>query len=310
MTVFNGERYLREAIQSILDQTYTNFFFLIVDDCSSDRTPKLLRSYNDERIQVITNKRNLGVTDSLNIGLTEINTEYIARMDADDISLPERLEEQMRIIEGNKNASLVVNSYYLIDESGRETGISAPSIVEPIEDFYCGPSMFMKKECVQKAGNYRSFFKYSQDYDLYLRLLEEGEVLTIVKPLYKHRRHSSSISTTKRQEQRLYYSLAMIMSEQRKRCGKDILWGKSGKTIDSIREEIFGLPDKQKKKILSSTYATWGHAACRVGRNLSALEFAIKSLGLYPCNYRAWLIILKIIPGIIGYLKEAKAGTS
>jgi len=96
MSVFNGEAYLSEAIESILDQTYKNFEFIIINDCSTDNSKKILRKYAnaDKRIQLINNKQNLGLTKSLNFGLKNSHGEFVARMDSDDISLPIRLEEQ------------------------------------------------------------------------------------------------------------------------------------------------------------------------------------------------------------------------
>jgi glycosyltransferase involved in cell wall biosynthesis len=94
MSVFNGEKFLKEAIESILKQTFKDFVFLIIDDASTDRSVEIIRSYSDFRIQLIQNKNNLGLAASLNLGLAECKTPYVARMDADDISLPHRLKVQ------------------------------------------------------------------------------------------------------------------------------------------------------------------------------------------------------------------------
>src|SRR5262245_60671731 len=95
MAVHNGEKYLRQAINSMLGQTFTDFEFIIVNDCSTDNTAQVINSYHDPRIRIITNEQNLGLTRSLNLALDAASGEYIARLDCDDVSLPERLERQV-----------------------------------------------------------------------------------------------------------------------------------------------------------------------------------------------------------------------
>jgi len=99
MSVYNGEKYLGEAIDSVLGQTFTDFDFIIVNDGSTDGSPGIIQSYRDERIRVINNEKNIGLTKSLNKAIKESGGEYIARQDADDISLPERFEEQVWFLE-------------------------------------------------------------------------------------------------------------------------------------------------------------------------------------------------------------------
>jgi len=119
MSVYNGEKYLREAIDSILNQTFTDFEFLIVNDGSTDRTAEILRSYDDPRIIIINNEKNIGLTKSLNIGLRMAKGEYIARMDADDVSMPERLQKQIELLNQKKNTGLVGTYYTIINEKGK-----------------------------------------------------------------------------------------------------------------------------------------------------------------------------------------------
>ena len=131
MSVYNGERYLNEAIDSILAQTFTDFEFLIIDDASTDSTPKILHSYDDPRIRIVTNEENLGLTKSLNKGLALAQGEYIARMDADDISLPERLMMQLNFLIDNKTVPLVGSGAIMIDEDGKSIGkMNLPILAE------------------------------------------------------------------------------------------------------------------------------------------------------------------------------------
>src|SRR5512146_2439112 len=99
MPVYNSAPYLREAVDSILAQTFTDFEFIIVDDGSSDETPQILDGYGDARIRRLRNERNMGVVPTLNCGLAAARGRYVARHDADDISLPTRLEQQVRFLD-------------------------------------------------------------------------------------------------------------------------------------------------------------------------------------------------------------------
>ena len=131
MSVYNGEKYLREAIESILNQTFTDFEFLIVNDGSTDSSLEIILSYPDERIRVIRNDRNIGLTKSLNKALQQAKGEYIARQDADDISLQNRFEEQLIYLEKHPEVALLGTSAYKIDERGE---ILAKVIVPTEED--------------------------------------------------------------------------------------------------------------------------------------------------------------------------------
>ena len=117
MPVYNGEKYLREAIESILGQFFGDFEFIIINDGSTDSTETIIKSFNDDRIVYINNPNNLGLSKSLNIGIRAAKGKYIARMDADDISLPERFEKQIEFLEKNLEISIVGTAAKLIDEN-------------------------------------------------------------------------------------------------------------------------------------------------------------------------------------------------
>ena len=106
MSVYNGDRYLREAIDSILNQTLDNFEFIIIDDGSTDASNQIIKSYRDPRLKMVKNKENIGLTKSLNIGIGLCCGEYIARMDADDISLPKRLEIQYKFMDDHPEVGI------------------------------------------------------------------------------------------------------------------------------------------------------------------------------------------------------------
>ncbi len=201
MPVYNGEKFLNEAINSILNQTLKDFNFVIVNDASKDNSLKLIKEYTDKRIKLIKNKRNLGFIGSLNEGLKHIKTKYIACMNQDDISHPKRLEKEFNFLEKHPKIFLVGTSAIYIDENGKEickfrkyncskmlawrlrksNGIIYPSI------------MFRNKDIS---------FDRLHEYGFYYRLLKRGENLTnLPEFLIKYRVHSKAISSYDKENQ-------------------------------------------------------------------------------------------------------------
>lgn len=183
MSVYNAEKYLREAIESILDQSFDDFEFIIVDDKSIDNSAHIIKSYakRDNRIKYIKNDTNRGLTYSLNKALKLAKGKYIARMDADDISIKERLEVQYNYLENNKDVFLLGTSAYNIDEDGEIVGErNIPleyekikkkiNLVNPI----IHPSVMFRKKDVLAIGGYNENFKKVQDYELWFRIIANG----------------------------------------------------------------------------------------------------------------------------------------
>ncbi len=193
MSVFNGEKYLGEAVDSILNQTFKDFEFIVINDGSTDGTREILESYNDSRI-VLIHQENIGLTKSLNKGIALAKGEYIARQDADDISMPERLEKQIEFLENHKNIVLLGTAIKCIDINGVHLKtVKYPhdytSIRKAINRFNCfyHGSVIFKRHCFLELGGYREFFIKSQDYDLWLRFVEKFEAANLSLPLYKYR---------------------------------------------------------------------------------------------------------------------------
>ncbi len=197
MPVYNSEKYLRESIESILNQYFLNFEFIIIDDCSTDSSLKIIKSYKDERIKLIQNKENLGTVKSRNIGLKEAQGKYIAIMDSDDISLRNRLNTQIYYLEHNPNIYLIGSSAIFIDENGKDI-----KKFRKYDDYKmlawrlpqsCGiihsSVMFRNTgECL-----YNEFYESAHDYNLYLELLDKGKNLTnLPQFLVKHREHDKA----------------------------------------------------------------------------------------------------------------------
>ncbi len=210
MSVYNGEKYLREAVESILNQTFSDFEFLIVDDCSIDGTPRILNDYQqkDKRIKVIKNDRNMGLTRSLNKAIKQSSGNYIARMDADDIAIKERLEKQVNFMERNPDVVLLGTAYYEIDKYGRELSRKFfPTTDRDIRKIlmkynpFCHASVVMRHSAFDKAGLYDESILKTQDYDLWFRLASVGKVANLSEILMKRRYDGNNISIAQENEQ-------------------------------------------------------------------------------------------------------------
>ncbi len=197
MAVYNGSRFLRTAVDSILNQTYRNFNFLIVDDASTDGSREMILSIKDPRITLLCLDKNVGQTAALNVGLRNIESPWIARMDADDYSAPTRFEEQMRAIEDNPFLRCVGTFAWMFREDpSRSEGV----VTRPVNDHaikrhllkgapMIHGTMVVSREAMNQAGGYSERYRYSQDLDLFNRLLTRFPVANIPKPLLGFRRH-------------------------------------------------------------------------------------------------------------------------
>ena len=131
MPVYNGERFLRSAISSVLAQTYDDWELIVVDDGSNDSTPDILMSYSDSRIKVLRHEQNRKVAACCNRAMSVASGRYIARLDADDACLPTRLAEQVSYMEANPDAALVGSAAYEINEEGVRTGFHHHGVIQP-----------------------------------------------------------------------------------------------------------------------------------------------------------------------------------
>jgi glycosyltransferase involved in cell wall biosynthesis len=208
MPVKDGEKYLSEAVDSILAQTNTNYEFIIIDDGSTDATPSILNGYIDPRIVRIKNKQNVGIPTSLNEGIALAKGEYIARMDADDISLPERFEKQAAYLDHHLQIGVVGSSIKTINEQGHIIGSSSfsndPELMEWVLLFgspMAHPSVMMRTALVKKAGGYSTKYILSADYDFWGRLSKHTKLANLSETLLYYRVHAESISIKNRTEQ-------------------------------------------------------------------------------------------------------------
>lgn len=215
MAVFNGERHLKQAVDSILTQTFTDFEFIIIDDCSTDETKSILESYSDPRLTVLRNSKNIGLTKSLNRGIRQARGRYLARMDADDISEPSRFTRQIGFLESHPRHAVVGSFARVIDDKSSlitrwELPVDDPGIHRRLkrDNGIIHGSALIRMECLKAVGCYDGTIPYSQDYDLWLRLSERFRLANLPEYLYSQRRHGHSIKATRRDEQKKCVVLA------------------------------------------------------------------------------------------------------
>ena len=200
MAVHNGEKYLSSAIKSILDQNFKNFELIIIDDGSEDSTVGIINKFLDKRIRFYKQEKR-GLAASLNQGISLAKGEYIARMDADDISLMERLEEQVNFLNENPNYAFCGTWAQLINGQGEIFGeIHFPKGDKMIRRVlmqynpFIHPSLCLRKKALKKIGGYDESFIRAQDYDLVLRLMREYKGANLGQSLLQYRQSERSIS--------------------------------------------------------------------------------------------------------------------
>lgn len=197
MPVFNSAAYLREAIESVLEQTFADFELIIINDGSLDESEKIIQSYSDNRIRYIKNERNEGLVYTLNRGIQAANGVWIARMDGDDISCPERFEKQVAFLKKHPEVKMLSTTARLINEAGAVTGVWQEDVKHitpeqirkrlPFDNCIVHPAVMGSTEIFRKYG-YNMAQKQAEDYDLWLRIVADGVAIhKIAEPLLLHR---------------------------------------------------------------------------------------------------------------------------
>lgn len=236
MSVYNGEKYLSESIDSILNQSYENFEFIIINDNSHDSTKNIIneRIKADKRIKVINNNTNIGLTKSLNKGIEIANGEFIARMDADDISFPERLAIQYQILENTK-ADICFCSSEFVNEISEKVWIWKESnwyftLWRSLfsNNYGLHPTVMFRRDSILKLGGYNIEFLFAQDYDLWDRCSEHNLKFVYTQiPLFRYFFRDQGVSRQRLTEQEIYARKVSFRAIQRilPECDDDELYG-------------------------------------------------------------------------------------
>lgn len=191
MSVYNGMPFLAQSVKSILNQSYKNFEFIIIDDGSTDKSFSFLKKIKDKRLTVIKNKKNIGLANSLNVALKKTKGNLIARMDSDDISLKNRFKEQVNFLRNHKDIDVCGTWAGLINAKGEKIGIKKmPTddklIKKSIKSFspIIHPTMMAKAKFFRNLNGYRPEFDYAEDYDLLIRAKNKFKMANIPKTLF------------------------------------------------------------------------------------------------------------------------------
>lgn len=263
MSCFNAGKFLAEAIESVLQQTFTDFEFILIDDGSTDDTLDIIKRYalKDSRV-VLIEKENTGLTDSLNIGIRASRGKWIARLDADDVALPNRLEEQFSFVKDSSDILLVGSGFIEIDHHGKivkthdypKRHHALSSNLKKSKKFFPHSSAMFRSDVVKRIGGYNPKIICAEDRDLWLRLAEQGRIACIDKSLVKIRKHSNNISNSEGGRAQALYGLAATICHflrgkgvvDPSTCEKDEDWRAFMEWIE-LRFEQEGVLERRKK---------------------------------------------------------------
>lgn len=227
MSVYNGETYLAEAIDSMLEQTFTDFEFIIVDDGSTDHSTEIIADYakHDSRVQLLSLEENTGLATALNYGIEQAMGTYIARMDCDDVSLPTRLQQQVDYMETHPNVIVLGSQMQVVDHQKNPLFLfEVPhehSLI--IWNLFFGrtlahPSVMMRRDVLEKVGGYDATVPVAQDVDLWARLVGQGRFANLPDELLLYRTHEQATSVKKAEQQN-----AVLHTTLKRLLGQ--LWG-------------------------------------------------------------------------------------
>jgi glycosyltransferase involved in cell wall biosynthesis len=292
MAVYNCQRYVSAAVESILSQTFHDFEFIVIDDGSADDSKAILEKFaaQDARIRLVR-RPNKGLTKSLNEAIALANGELLARMDADDISLPTRFEEQIEYLRAHPECVCVGSRVSTIDPyDSPVTAVTDHKLThDEIEaDLLKGigwsivhPSAMMRTDAVRAAGGYREQFITSQDLDLWLRLAERGKLANLPEPLVHYRQHFQSVNFSKHQEQWRVKSIIIGDAYARRGWPIPAEWNLHKRVPPPISEQL----------------KLWAWAALKAGNPKVARKHAAQVLKMQPFAIDSWRVMYCALRG-------------
>lgn len=291
MPVYNAEKFLHESVESILNQTFKDFEFIIINDGSTDKSEYILQEFQkqDSRIKLIS-RTNKGIVSTRNQGLAEAKGIYIALMDADDIALPDRLAKQIEFLDANLDYVAIGSRVLLIDPEGWPICPFAKSTShEEIDEAHlrcqggaiCNPSALLRFDAVARIGGYRPEIKSAEDIDLFLRLAEVGKIINLSEILLKYRQHPKSIGHSQRAEQKQFADLAVMEAYQRR-----------GLKVPAILNTVDG-----HNASISEMRRKWAWWALGANNIATARKNAFLALSKNPISSENWKVMACALRG-------------
>jgi GT2 family glycosyltransferase len=304
MPMHNAGLWVHEAVESIRRQSYGNFEFIIVDDGSTDDGAATVSrlAAEDSRMRLISLERT-GLVNALNRGLQECRGEYIARMDADDVSLPERLELHVQYLLAHPECVALGCAHLLIDEDGAPISVLtyAPEHDEIHREHLAGSpgaishACLIRRDALVALGGYPADVEYLEDYWLFLRLAEVGRLANLTRVLYKYRQHHRNVQFT--QVERQQRCIDRIVAEARQRNGLP--------PLDARTWPRFPMP------VPVDRHRSWSLWAAGAGNRGTALKHAMLALRHSPLSSRSWYVLVRsLLPAGIARLNRASDGAA
>jgi glycosyltransferase involved in cell wall biosynthesis len=291
LPAYNAARYVAEAVDSILAQTFTDFELLIVDDGSTDDTPRILRHYaeRDRRIHLVS-RPNTGLVIALNEMLARSRGEFIARMDADDIAMPDRFERQMSYLGDHPDCVLIGSRVLVIDPDGSPLTVMGEALShEEIDSALMAargqmiyhPAVMFRRRVVMDLGGYDEKMVEAEDLDLFLRLMEVGRVVNLSEPLLKYREYLQKAGHARAERVQRY--ARMIVNEARRRRRMEPLpeWDSS----------------RYSPLTPAQVHQTWAWWALMSGHVSTARKHARASLTRRPFSLSSWRLLYCALRG-------------
>lgn len=304
MPAYNAEKYIKEAIDSIIEQTYTNWELIIADDGSIDKTKEIIESFNDSRIIISHNDINLGYLKTCNRLFSLCQGEYITFQDADDISYPNRLEEQLNAFDTDDLLGMVGTLADTISSNGKILDIvKRPTSYNEIKkniikvNTFIGATVMIKKEILKDIGGYREFFDRLayQDYDWTSLISERYKSINLYKSLYQYRQYSSSTSKIIDPKRAISNKLVQFLAKQREENnGLDCLMTKDEYIINNYMENLL-VPYKKEPSLIYREFVSSAMYNKMYKRAIFLSMEAIKKEPLKVINWRTLLYCIRKI---------------
>ena len=269
LPVFNGQNYLAESLQSILNQSYANLEILVIDDGSTDKSAEIVRGYKDNRISLIQNEKNLGLITSLNKGLKLASGEFIARMDADDIAMPTRFEKQIAYLKANPEIAICGTRYVT---SGSKHPVSPPlptthdeiRVTLIFRSAMAHPTVMIRRSVLlQNNISYNELYPSAEDYKLWTDLALCTRLGNLDEALLKYRVHEQQITQTKTEQKEkslmttqstFLHSLGLSLTAEEAELHFRLSGGRGSRTDEELNKTYQWL-DKLRQHLLSIHYA-------------------------------------------------------
>jgi len=288
MPVFNAQTYLAEAMDSILEQTFTDFELVCINDGSTDNSLEILRTYraSDPRVHIIS-RPNTGIVGALNDGLKVVRGDLIARMDADDTCRVDRIEKQVAFLDQNPQCIAVGSWITRTDPYGFPAGTQTPplthdeidaKLMEADGSVLVHATLIMRRQALVAIGGWDNRYNWVEDLDLFLRLTEHGRVANLPEYLYTYRRHMGSVCF--RNYEIMCDRLKQVLIEAYKRRGRTDI-----PDLIHIRPE---LPEKQSNAV---HYRSWACHAIHNGNRRIACKHALNAVRYEPLSSESWKVM-------------------